>query len=218
MSIEEFRIVVSESIGEVSAEIIEPASPAALIVLAHGAGANMHHSFMKRLGGLLSEAGIATLRFNFPYMEEARKGRPDPPGIAEATVKAALLAGRDRHRELPIFASGKSFGGRMTSQLASKGGVEFLKGIIFFGFPLHAPGKPSTERASHLQSVEVPMLFHQGTRDTLADITLVREVVTSLPNATLIEYEGADHSFKAGKRDILPEIVAATDEWLSDRI
>ncbi len=215
MEIESFRIRVSESIGEVSGELLRPASPAAVLVLAHGAGANMHHRFMKALALALGERGIATVRYNFPYMEKERRGRPDPPAVAEKTVQAALNWTHQRVGALPILGGGKSFGGRMTSQRLSTADLPFVKGVVFFGFPLHPPGKPAIERAAHLQGVSQPMLFHQGTRDTLANSALMRKVTSELPRASHIEYEGADHSFKAGKRELIPELAQHTVDWLA---
>src|SRR5688572_19523961 len=144
MKIESFSIAVSDSLGQVSAETIVPSVPKAMLVLAHGAGADMNHHFMKGLCETLAGLDIGTLRFNFPFMEK-KKGRPDPPAIAERTVNMAIQQAHQRFPTLPLFAGGKSFGGRMTSQLLSKDAPSFLKGVIFFGFPLHAPGKPSTE-------------------------------------------------------------------------
>jgi uncharacterized protein len=214
MKAESLQIIVSESIGAVSAEVLEPADMKALIVLAHGAGANMHHRFMKALSKALAESGIGTLRYNFPYMEKG-KGRPDPPAIAEKTVEAAIGKAHEMYPDTHLFAGGKSFGGRMTSQRVSKEPISYLKGIIFYGFPLHAPGKPSTERAPHLKSVTIPMLFLQGTRDALADLTLITEVTSGLPTSTLTLLEGADHSFVSGKKEMIPILAEETLVWLS---
>lgn len=216
MNIESFSIHVSESLGTVSAEVVEAAHPAAVMVLAHGAGAGMHHPFMKSLSLALGESGITTLRYNFPYMEKSGRGRPDPPAIAEKTVEVALHTAHQRYGNLPVIGSGKSFGGRMTSQRLAKGGLPFVRGLVFFGFPLHAPGKVSSDRATHLSAVSVPMLFHQGTRDTLADIETTRSVVASLSGGTMVEYDGADHSFKAGKRQLMPDLVRHTVDWLAN--
>lgn len=205
---------VSPSIGVVSAEYIVPENSSCLVTLSHGAGAGMHHSFMKALALSLSEEDIGTMRFNFPFAEN-RKRRPDPPAIAHKTVEAAITKARELFPKLPLFASGKSFGGRMTSQYLSKQGDSPVRGIIFYGFPLHPPGKPSTERADHLKDVKIPMLFLQGTKDALATWDLIEAVCSALPLAHLIKIEGADHAFKAGKQDIMKLLVAETKAWIN---
>lgn len=214
MKIEALTFNVSESIGTVSAELIEPPSMKAMLVLAHGAGANMHHRFMKSLAMTLAREGIGTLRYNFPYMEKQKK-RPDPPAIAELAVLRAMTTAHELYPNARLFAGGKSFGGRMTSQLMAKKPPAFVKGLIFFGFPLHAPGKPSTDRAQHLGSVQVPMLFLQGTRDALADFKLISDVTSRLPATTLQPFEGADHSFKAGTKELVPALASHTSTWMS---
>ena len=183
------------------------------MTLAHGAGAGMNHSFMTTIAESLAGKGVATLRFNFPFAEN-KKGRPDLPAVAHKTIEAAINKARELAPSLPLFVAGKSFGGRMSSQyLATQPAVD-VKGIIFFGFPLHQPGKPSIERAEHLRSVVVPMLFLQGTRDELASYDLVKEVCASLHLATLITIEGANHAFKAGKQDIMRILTDATRSWI----
>jgi predicted alpha/beta-hydrolase family hydrolase len=214
MKTDTFKLVVSDSIGAVSAEVFEPDNMKAMIVLAHGAGANMHHRFMKALSTALAEAGVGTLRYNFPYMEKG-KGRPDVPAVAEKTVEAAIEKARSLYPHVNLFAGGKSFGGRMTSQRVSKEPISGLKGIVFFGFPLHAVGKPSSDRAAHLKAVTIPMLFLQGTRDALADLTLITDVTSGLPTSTLALFEGADHSFAVGKKEIIPQLVETTLKWLN---
>src|SRR6185369_739624 len=151
-----------------------PAQPQACYVFAHGAGAGMNHAFMAALASGLAQRGVATLRFQFPYMEQGSK-RPDTPKVAQAAVRAAVEEAAKRLPNVPLFAGGKSFGGRMTSQAQAAQPLAEVRGLVFVGFPLHATGKPSTERASHLAQVQVPMLFLQGTRDTLADLDLIRE-------------------------------------------
>ena len=163
---------VSPGIGQVSAECFVPEKPKCVITLAHGAGAGMNHSFMIALAKSLSEAGIATMRFNFPFTEN-KKGRPDSPAVAHKTIQAAISKAKELFPELPLFVAGKSFGGRMTSQFLSAHHDATVKGIIFYGFPLHPSGKPSTERAEHLKDVKVPMLFLQGTKDELATWDLI---------------------------------------------
>jgi predicted alpha/beta-hydrolase family hydrolase len=215
MKIESFKIDISESIGSVSAEVLEPSDMDTLLVLAHGAGANMHHRFMKALAKALAENGIGTLRFNFAYMEKG-KGRPDPPAIAEKTVEQVILKAKELFPETNLIAGGKSFGGRMTSNRVSKAAITSLKGLVFFGFPLHPAGKPSTDRATHLKQVAIPMLFLQGTRDALAELDLIKQTTKALKPAQLILFEGADHSFAVGKKDIIPDLVAATRQWVDE--
>lgn len=183
------------------------------MTLAHGAGAGMHHSFMVTLANSLAEANIATLRFNFPFVEN-KKGRPDTPVVAHQTIEAAILKARELFPKLPLFVSGKSFGGRMSSQYLSAHPDTKVKGIIFYGFPLHPQGKPATERAEHLKDVKIPMLFLQGTRDELATWNLIESVCASLPLAELIKIEGADHAFKAGKQNVIQILTGKTKEWI----
>ena len=210
----QISIQVSESIGKISALIVTPAKPTALMVLAHGAGAGMTHRFMEELSMELAKQSILTIRFNFPFMEN-KKGRPDPPAIAEKTVSAVIAEAHTLYPKVPLFAAGKSFGGRMSSQKLSKECPEFVKGIIFYGFPLHPIGQPSVDRASHLKSISVPMLFLQGTKDKLAEWPLIEKVCSELSFATLTKFEGADHSFKVGKREVMTELVAVTARWLN---
>ena len=205
---------VSGTIGSVSAEFIAPDKSKCLLVLAHGAGAGMNHQFMMELAHALAVEDIATFRFNFPFTEH-KKGRPDTPAVAHATVEAAIAKARDLSPDLPLFVSGKSFGGRMSSQFLSAHPDPAVRGIIFYGFPLHPAGKPSTERADHLQQVQQPMLFIQGTKDELADWELIESVCSSLPKAELVKIEGADHAFKAGRVNTIPILTKATSEWVA---
>jgi predicted alpha/beta-hydrolase family hydrolase len=198
---------------ELSAEIYLPDNAIAILVLAHGAGAGMNHAFMKSIAEELAHLNIATLRYNFLYMEQKKK-RPDFPAVAHQAVAAAILKAHGLYPKIPVFAGGKSFGGRMTSQYLAKHPSDFVKGIVFVGFPLHPAGKPSVERAEHLKSIKFPMLFLQGTRDALAEWSLVKDTTESLPSATLKKFEGADHSFKAGKKNLLPELASAMYEWV----
>jgi hypothetical protein len=217
MKIRSLSLQVSSDIGKVSAELITPEKPICVVVLAHGAGAGMNHDFMITISKLLAERDIASLRFNFPFMEN-KKGRPDSPAVAQKTIEAAIHKAQKLFPTLPLFVSGKSFGGRMSSQwLATKPAVE-VKGIIFFGFPLHQSGKPSTDRAEHLKTVEVPMLFLQGSRDELASYDLIEKVCDSLRLATLVKIDGANHAFKAGKQEILPILANATRTWIDKKI
>jgi predicted alpha/beta-hydrolase family hydrolase len=204
---------VSGAIGSVSAELITPDKSKCLVLLAHGAGAGMNHPFMMELANALAVEDIATFRFNFPFIEN-KKGRPDTPAVAHATIEAAIAKARELSPKLPLFVSGKSFGGRMSSQFLSAHPDSNVKGIIFYGFPLHPTGKPSTERADHLKQVELPMLFLQGTRDELADWELIVSVCSSLPKAELVKIEGADHAFKAGRVNTIPILAKASNEWV----
>ncbi len=213
MKTQSLSLEVSPAIGNVSAEYLFPEKAKCIMTLAHGAGAGMNHSFMTGLASSLSELSIASMRFNFPFTEN-KKGRPDPPAIAHKAIEAAILKAQESSPKLPLFASGKSFGGRMTSQYLSTHHDTAVKGIIFYGFPLHPPGKPSIERAEHLKDVKIPMLFLQGTRDELATWDLIESVCASLPLATLVKIEGADHSFKAGKQNVLQLLVDKTNEWI----
>ena len=213
MSTQSFKLEVSQSVGKVSAKYIVPDKPKCVFTLAHGAGAGMDHSFMETLANALSTVGIATLRFNFPFAEH-KKGRPDPPAIAHMTIEAAITKANELNPKLPLFVSGKSFGGRMSSQCLAGHPDPSVNGIIFYGFPLHPSGKQSAERADHLKSLKIPMLFLQGTKDTLADWDLIKTVCESLKKATLVKLEGADHSFKAGKNDIMSLLVNETNKWV----
>ncbi len=193
------RIKVSKTIGDVSALFYSPAGPEQVLVFAHGAGAGMKNKFMEQVSLCLAEHEIATLRFNFPYMEKG-KNVPDTKPVCAAAISAAVEKASKLCPKLPLFAGGKSFGGRMTSTAASEGLLENVNGIIFFGFPLHPPGKPSNERAEHLYKVNIPMLFLQGSRDALASLDLLKPVINKLgKNAELFLIKGADHSFHCSK-------------------
>ena len=212
-----------ERIGTVSAILTRPDHARACYVLAHGAGADMRHSFMEKVAEGLASRGIATLRFNFPYMEE-KKGRPDQPAVAHAAIRAAVAEAARRCPGVTLVAGGKSFGGRMTSQAQSKAPLPDVKGLAFLGFPLHAAKKPSSERAEHLAGIAIPMLFLQGTRDELADLGHLRPVIAALGGkATLHEVEGGDHSFavlkKSGRTndEALTEVLDTLAAWI-DRI
>lgn len=187
----------------VSALLIAPRRAFACYVLAHGAGAGMAHPSMQAVAVELGERGVATLRYQFPYMEQGSK-RPDPPALCHATVRAAVAKAGEL--ELPLIAGGRSFGGRMTSQAQAKSALPGVRGLAFLGFPLHPAGRPSDERAGHLFDIKIPMLFLQGTRDALAELSLLRPLVGRLgKHATLTLFEGADHSFhvaaKTGRTD-----------------
>ena len=212
MQTQKFSIDVSPEIGKVSASLLVPDKPRCIMTLAHGAGAGMNHIFMVALSEALAETHIATLRFNFPFVEN-KKGRPDLPPVAHKTIEQAVQEARKKFPSLPLILSGKSFGGRMSSQWLATHPDE-IKGIVFYGFPLHAINKPSIDRAEHLKNIQQPMLFLQGTRDALAEWSLIEQVTSSLKNATLIKLEGADHSFKKGKANFIPELAAHTKDWI----
>ncbi|MBR0926713.1 dienelactone hydrolase family protein [Bradyrhizobium diazoefficiens] len=209
-----------ERVGTVSAILTQPDKARACYVLAHGAGADMRHSFMAKTAQGLADRGIATFRFNFPYMEE-KKGRPDQPAVAHAAIRAAVAEAAKLCPGVSLIAGGKSFGGRMTSQAQSKAPLPEVKGLAFLGFPLHAAKKPSSERAEHLAGIAIPMLFLQGTRDELADLGHLRPVIASLgAKATLHEVEGGDHSFavlkKSGRTNdqAMSEVLDTLAAWI----
>jgi uncharacterized protein len=204
----------------VSALLICPAQARACFVFAHGAGAGMAHAFMEKVAAGLGERGVATLRYQFPYMEKASR-RPDPPAIAHAAVRAAVAEAGRCCPGLLLIAGGKSFGGRMTSQAQALEPLAGVHGLAFLGFPLHPAGKPSTDRAKHLSDLRIPMLFMQGTRDNLADVTLLEPVVARLgPSASLHWVAEADHSFhvlaRSGRNDeaLMHEILDAFAGWI----
>lgn len=206
-------IQISPEIGAVSAEFIVPKKPICMMTVAHGAGAGMHHGFMVSLAESLAENDIGTLRFNFPFAEN-NKGRPDLPAVAHKTIETALQHVKKNYPSLPFFLSGKSFGGRMSSQYLALHPDAAVEGIIFYGFPLHAIKKPSIDRAEHLKRIKRPMLFLQGTKDALAEWHLIEEVCSSLTNARLIKLEGADHGFKKAKENLVPQLAKQTREWI----
>jgi uncharacterized protein len=217
------RFVATPSKGEVGGLLLRPESASALLVLAHGAGAGMEHPFMRDVADALAGEGMATLRYEFPYMHAGSK-RPDPSAVLEATVRSAVAAAVQEAPDLPIFAGGKSMGGRMTSRAAAAGEGLPVRGIVFFGFPLHAAGRtPGVERAEHLAAVPVPMLFLQGTRDALADLRLMRGVCSGLPLATLHVVEGADHGFHVPRStgqteaQVIETLAKATASWIEAR-
>ena len=215
----ELRFLASASSGEVSALLERPAAARSLLVLGHGAGAGMRHHFMEDAASALAARGVATFRYQFPYVENGQF-RPDPQPILLATVRSAVAAAREAAGDLPMLAGGKSMGGRMTSLAASKEALPGVRGLAFFGFPLHPAGAPSIERAAHLDRVTVPMLFLAGTRDKLADLGLLRPVIDRVGDrATLHVVEGADHSFEVLKRtgrtaaDVLEELAQTVVAW-----
>ena len=204
----------------VSGLLQTPAGARACYVLAHGAGAGMHHPFMAAVAAELALHGVATLRYQFPYMERRAK-RPDPPALAHAAVRAAVAAARGALPDLPLIAGGKSFGGRMTSQAQAKAPLPDVRGLAFLGFPLHPAGKPSQDRAKHLFDVQIPMLFLQGTRDTLAALDQLEPLCVALgPRATLKLFADADHSFRvparSGRNDaqVRSDVLDALAAWI----
>jgi len=201
-----------------------PQKARCLLVLAHGAGAGMRHPFMETISRKLAEHGIGTFRYQFLYMEKKQK-RPDPKTFLLATVQSAGAAAREYAGNIPVLAGGKSMGGRMTSNAAAEGLLPDVRGIIFFGFPLHPPGQPDKwkERAAHLKLVKVPMLFLQGTHDAFADLKLLRPLCKGLGKlATLHLIEGADHSFRVAKStekrsmDAFDELVKTSSTWANE--
>jgi predicted alpha/beta-hydrolase family hydrolase len=205
--------------ARVSGLWLEPAAAQSCFVFAHGAGAGMAHAFMNEFATGLAARGIATLRYQFPYMER-HTGRPDAPAVCHATVRAAVAAAAARAPDLTLLAGGKSFGGRMTSQAQAAEPLHGVRGLAFVGFPLHAAGKPSTSRAAHLVQVTIPMLFLQGEKDALAEAALLRPMLESLGNrATLTWAPHADHSFHVPKRsgrsdaEILALLLDAFAAW-----
>ena len=204
----------------VSGLLLMPASAKALLVLAHGAGAGMRHKFMQECAAKLAEGGIATLRYQFPYMEKRIK-RPDSESMLTDTVRAAVAVAKKNAGGLPLFAGGKSMGGRMTSLAAAKEPLDGVRGLIYFGFPLHAMGKPGAERGDHLGEIKLPMLFLQGSRDGLADLKLLKPLCKKLGKAVeLFVIAGGDHSFhmlKSAKRSddqALSDAVKKTAAWI----
>lgn len=219
-NIKEIKFSVSKSAGEVSGLLQLPINSIALLVFAHGAGAPMDHPFMNNMANFLADELVGTLRYNFPYTEKKLK-RIDPLPILLKTVEAASIAGKKYSDDIPLFAGGKSMGGRMTSQAAAANTLNGVNGLVFFGFPLHAPGKESIERAEHLFHVNIPMLFLQGTRDKLANLDLLKPIISKLgKKAELNIIEGADHSFhvlkSSGKSDdeVLKEVAIKVRDWI----
>ena len=219
---ERFRLPI-DAASSVAALLEAPADATHALVLAHGAGAGMEHAFMGDLAAALAREGVATLRFQFPYMEQGSK-RPDVPRVAHAAVRAAVDEATRRWPDLPLFAGGKSFGGRMTSQAQALSPLPGVRGLVFFGFPLHPAGKPAAERGEHLLQVGCPMLFLQGTRDELAEMSLLRALIERLgARATLDAVDDADHSFhvpaRSGRTDaqVRAGLLDALVRWVDQR-
>jgi hypothetical protein len=216
----EVQFFVNEKGGGVSGLLLKPSNANSLLVLAHGAGAGMRHRFMEDVAAKLAARGIATLRYQFPYMEKRTK-RPDSEAVLTDTVRAAIGAAKKQAGNLPIFAGGKSLGGRMTSIAAAKEPLDGVLGLIYFGFPLHAAGRPGIERGQHLAHVQIPMLFLQGSRDALAELKLLKSLCAKLgKRSELFIVEGGDHSFhmlkssKKSDEQVLDEVVSKAALWI----
>jgi predicted alpha/beta-hydrolase family hydrolase len=221
--VKELKFESTPEKGEVSALLLQPEGASHLLVLGHGASTNMRHATLQTIAERLAGAGIATFRYNFPYMEHG-KGR-DSQEVCTATVRSAVAAARRAAPGISLLAGGHSFGGRMTSTAASENPLEGVRGLVFFAFPLHQPGKPDTKRAEHLSKVTVPMLFLSGTRDELADMALLKPVCKKLgKRATLHALDTADHGFRVLKRarkseeDVFVEMARTVKEWASRSI
>lgn len=218
----EIRFEATRSSGDVSAIMLVPGTCTALYVFAHGAGAPMTHAFMERAAAELAERGVATFRFNFPYMDGEKRRGPNPAPILEKTVRSAVAAARAALPDLPTFAGGKSMGGRMTSRAQAAQPIEGLSGIVFYGFPLHAPGREPKDRADHLAEVGVPMLFLQGTRDRLARLEWLEPVVEAIDGGSLHIVDSGDHSFKVTKKsgrtedEVHSELADRASSWMVD--
>ncbi|SNS75654.1 hypothetical protein SAMN05421640_1114 [Ekhidna lutea] len=217
------ELFLNDNLGKISAEVNESPRAQAILILAHGAGAGMHHPFMHSMAQRLADMDITTIRFNFPYMEQGRKS----PGSPKANIETWKMVAEYIHNMypgFPVFLSGKSYGGRMASHLLSAEPLEYVKGIVYFGFPLHAPGKDSKDRADHLKTLQIPQLFLQGSNDKLANIHLIKEVLLELPNPTLEEVSDADHSFnvpkKSGKTksEIMEFLSSTAASWIKDHL
>lgn len=213
------RVAIGGRTLAVSGLLSRPEAARRLLVLAHGAGAGMRHPFMEAISRRLAAHGTATLRFQFPYMEQGGR-RPDAPPLLVATVRAAVVVAKEAAGDLPLLAGGKSMGGRMTSLAATNGALPGVRGLVFLGFPLHPAGKPSAGRGAHLADVQLPLLFLQGTRDGLADLDLLRPLCDRLgARGTLHIIDGADHSFHVPKRSlrsddvVLDELAAVIGRW-----
>jgi uncharacterized protein len=217
LAAEAMSLAVNE--GRVSALWLGPAAATSGYVFAHGAGAGMAHPFMTAFADGLAQRRIASLRYQFPYMER-KSGRPDSPAICHATVRAAVAAAKQRAPTLKLVAGGKSFGGRMTSQAQVSEPLEGVRGLAFLGFPLHAAGKPTTARAAHLSEIQIPMLFLQGEKDKLAESALLQPIIQELGRkATLVWAPDADHSFHVPRRsgrsdsDVMASLLDAFADW-----
>ncbi|MDW3191242.1 MAG: alpha/beta family hydrolase [Cytophagales bacterium] len=214
---------INEDIGSVNALIDESIDPKYLVILSHGAGAGMQHVFMESLAKGLASKNAHVMRFNFPYMDAGKK-LPGSPKVSQQSILAALEDINKKYWDLPIFLAGKSYGGRMSSHVVADGSAPQVKGLIYYGFPLHAPGKDGTKRADHLQQVDIPQLFIQGTNDKLANFDLIKKVVKAQSQAELYSIDHADHSFRVAKKlqkpghDIMKVLVNKTNDWVLSMI
>jgi predicted alpha/beta-hydrolase family hydrolase len=213
------KLTVTVGSTRVSALLLCPHEARACYVLAHGAGAGMAHPFLEAIARSLADRQIATFRFQFPYMELGGK-RPDPPRLAQATVRAAVVAARGRLPDLPLVAGGKSFGGRMTSQAQASEPLPGVRCLVFLGFPLHPANNPSSSRAEHLDQIQIPLLFLQGTRDALADIDLIHALIARLGSRAMLHaINDADHSFRLPARagrtasEVTVELAGQIADW-----
>ena len=219
----EIKFFVNEKAGAVSGLLLAPSGARAFLLLAHGAGAGMRHRFMEDLAAKLADQKMATLRYQFPYMEKHTK-RPDSQSVLMDTVRAAVAAAKKDAGQLPLFAGGKSMGGRMTSLAAVQQPLDGVRGLVFFGFPLHAPGRPGAERGQHLTEIKIPVLFLQGSRDALAELKLLKPLCAKIKRAELFVVEGGDHSFhmlkSAGRSDgeVLDEVAKKAGTWTAELI
>jgi uncharacterized protein len=216
----ELKFLATPEKGEVSALLVRPGDASHLLVLGHGASTDMRHATLQTIAERMADVGIATFRYNFPYMEHGR-GR-DSQAVCTATVRSAVAAAHVAAPDLPLLAGGHSFGGRMTSTAASESPLDGVRGLVLFAFPLHQPGKPDTKRADHLGTVTIPMLFLSGTRDELADLDLLKPVCRKLGGrATFHPLDTADHGFKIlkrsrkGEEDVFVEMARVVREWAS---
>ena len=218
--VKEIEFFVSEKAGAVSGLLMKPNEARVLLILAHGAGAGMRHRFMENVAAKLSNHKVATLRYQFPYMQKRTK-RPDPQRVLTDTVRAAVAKAKKEAGNLLLFAGGKSMGGRMTSLAAAEQPLDSVRGLLFLGFPLHAAGRPDAERGQHLIDIKIPLLFLQGSRDALADLKLLKPLCARIgKRAELYVTEGGDHSFhmlKSAARsddDVLDEVVERVVDWM----
>ena len=215
----ELKFIATPETGEVSALLMRPANASHLLVMGHGASTNMRHAMLQAIAEHLAAAGVATFRYNFPYSEHGR-GRDSQP-VCTATVRSAVAAGHFAAPDLPLFAGGHSFGGRMTSTAASEAPIQGVRGLVFFSFPLHMPKAPATKRAEHLDAVKIPMLFLSGTRDELASLDLLKPVCQKLgERATLHVLDTADHGYhilkrsRTGEEDVFEEMARVASAWM----
>ena len=217
------ELFLNDKLGKITVEVDEASNASSILIIAHGAGAGMHHPFMNKLSKGISENGVTAIRFNFPYMEQGRKS----PGSPKANIETwGLLIEHiaSIYPGMPIFISGKSYGGRMASHLMAESATEKVKGIIYYGFPLHAPGRDSKDRADHLSEVKVPQLFLQGSNDKLANLVLIKEVINELSEVTLDVIQSGDHSFnvpkKSGKtkEEVLNYLISKSADWIKSQL